>query len=262
MKVIWLLPLFFVSNAIGDSFSSGGGGTTSGNGISSLDFSIMNSTSGAMDEQQNSTMTALSLSTSAIYTAIQTTSTRMSDNTGTINTSNNPISWSQLKDVPAGFSDGTDDGGAAGEPDSFILFKDTAQAKVRAFANIVASSSVWVARIPTVEVAIATVAITPVLATSKIRIDGSVSMVKDLSTTARTVRIRVRRGRASTDPKVGSEIGVQSQAVATSTFTAAIHVIDSPETTSEIEYTIHANVLVGLSSYTAFHMIAQEIPSP
>jgi len=33
---------------------------------------------------------------------------------GTINTSTNPVDWSQLKGVPAGFADGVDDAGAAG----------------------------------------------------------------------------------------------------------------------------------------------------
>ena len=34
---------------------------------------------------------------------------------GTINTPTNPVDWTQLKNVPAGFADGTDDGGAASD---------------------------------------------------------------------------------------------------------------------------------------------------
>lgn len=37
---------------------------------------------------------------------------------GTINTESNPVSWTKLKDVPAGFADGTDDGGAGGGSDN------------------------------------------------------------------------------------------------------------------------------------------------
>ena len=35
-------------------------------------------------------------------------------NPGTINDANNPVDWTKLKGVPAGFADGTDDGGTGG----------------------------------------------------------------------------------------------------------------------------------------------------
>lgn len=42
------------------------------------------------------------------------TSLILADEAGTINTSTNPIDWSKLKNVPAGFADGTDDTGSGG----------------------------------------------------------------------------------------------------------------------------------------------------
>lgn len=57
----------------------------------------------------------ISNSTSTLLAVIKSSAANLSDNTHTINVTDNPVSWKALKDVPAGFADGTDDGsGGAG----------------------------------------------------------------------------------------------------------------------------------------------------
>lgn len=175
---------------------------------------------------------------------IKSTTSELADNTNTINALTNMVSWNSLKDVPAGFADGTDATGGGGSA-----------------PNMVIATSAWQARIPTVEVAIGTVTITPSATTSRILIHAANTFVKDAGATARNVQYRVTRGINRTDPRVGEIWDAHSMALALSTFTpTSLFVIDSPNTTSPVTYTVQARVLVGISSYTRSAMMAEEIP--
>jgi hypothetical protein len=44
---------------------------------------------------------------------------------GTINANKNPVNWTRLKNVPAGFADGTDDGGGGGGGDITAVLAGT-----------------------------------------------------------------------------------------------------------------------------------------
>lgn len=51
---------------------------------------------------------------STTQSVIKSTAANLADDTHVINTPGNPVSWKSLKDVPAGFADGTDDGSGGG----------------------------------------------------------------------------------------------------------------------------------------------------
>lgn len=58
-----------------------------------------------------------------------------SNNDGSVNEADDPISWFQLADVPAGFADGTDDGGAGGGSG---IFKDETT-----YYDLTTSKDIW-----------------------------------------------------------------------------------------------------------------------
>ena len=80
-------------------------------------FDALNSTAVQLSNHitsANSTMTALSASTSTLLSLIKSTASNLAA-PGVINTASNPMDWTKLKEVPSGFADGTDDGGAGGQ---------------------------------------------------------------------------------------------------------------------------------------------------
>ena len=209
-----------------------------------------------------------------INTSTLTGITRIEWENGAISTSMAVEFSGGILNMPVGFADGVDntsEGGGLSEA-AFNVHATTGDAKWEAHkstadpldlarSNVVIASSVWVARIPTAEVAIGTLTITPTQAASKILITGSVTLVKDLGTTARSVRTWIRRGNTNSSPRVGSEKQAFSMAVAQSTFSPmAFVVMDSPGTTSAVIYSIRAQTVAGISSYTCFDMVAQELP--
>jgi len=243
-------------------FADGVDNTGSSSGLSIEDFNLHRDTADIKIQ-------ATSLATGTVMDVIKTMSSELSDVTNTINTSDNPVSWNSLKDVPAGFADGTDATGEAGgglSDANWEIHNSTAMIKDQARSNVVASSAAYCARIPAtaaLEVAVATIAITPKIATSGIKLQGSFLAVKDLGATARDLVYVIRRGITRTAPQVGPFLSARSQAVATTTFMpAALFAIDYPNTTSEVTYTIGAFVTAGISSYTAYNMIAEEVPIP
>jgi len=217
-----------------------------GGGLSGEDFNQHTTTAGIENEGLKSTDSGFSVAFSTTQDIIKSTASELADNTNTINAVTNMVSWNSLKDVPAGLADGEDATGGGGSA-----------------PNLVISTSVWVARIPTVEVAIGTITITPSATTSRILIHAGNTFVKDAGTTARNVEYRVVRGINRTDSQVGAVWDAHSMAVTLSTFMpTSLFVIDSPETTSPVTYTVQARVLVGISSYTRSAMMAEEIPQP
>lgn len=164
---------------------------------------------------------------------------------------------------------GGDQGGGGGSGlalADFILHTTTADTKNAAYLNVVASSGTTCRRIPAtaaLEVAVGTITITPILATSGIKLSGSFLAVKDSGATARDMIYTIRRGILRTDPRVGPFLAARSQAVATTTFMpTALFALDYPGTTNAVTYTIGAWVTAGLSSYTAYNLIAEEVPIP
>ena len=77
-------------------------------------FVNFRSTSDTLFNTLISTIMQVRTDTSTLVSLLKTTSSELSDNTNTINGAANPVSWNSLKDVPSGFSDGTDDGSGAG----------------------------------------------------------------------------------------------------------------------------------------------------
>jgi len=101
--------------------------TTTGISLSNLwtsansTFSVLTTTGISLNNlwtSVNSTYTSLIGVIGSTYNALVTTSTRLST-VGTINTADNPVDWSQLKNVPAGFADGVDNTG--GGTSSLVL---------------------------------------------------------------------------------------------------------------------------------------------
>lgn len=77
-------------------------------------YTLINSTRTNIYTLINSTQAQSYTITNSTFAAIQSTASNLADNTGTINTVGNPVDWNKLKNVPAGFADGSDDGSAGG----------------------------------------------------------------------------------------------------------------------------------------------------
>lgn len=82
-------------------------------------------------------------STTNLYIIITDTLAFLANSGHVINQSTNMVSWANLKDVPAGFADGTDNegvGGAESDP-AFNLFQTTGQPKIEAAGGFVLFNS-------------------------------------------------------------------------------------------------------------------------
>jgi hypothetical protein len=85
---------------------------------------------------QNSTTDALIVKSlnfgTTTNSVISSTASGLAAEGGTVNTAGNPVSWNQLKNVPAGFADGIDDTGAGGgiSVADFELHRSTADPKI------------------------------------------------------------------------------------------------------------------------------------
>jgi hypothetical protein len=99
-------------------------------------FNVMNATNSNLNDLQNSsatafyntinsTMMAVRTDTATLAGIIRSTMSELADNTNTINGVTNLVSWNSLKDVPAGFADGSDDGGGGGGIAAVDVFDGT-----------------------------------------------------------------------------------------------------------------------------------------
>ncbi len=73
-----------------------------------------------------SSMVAIRQSTSTFFGVFQTTTAGLSSSAGSVNDGGNPVHWNQIRGVPAGFADETDDtGGGGGTGGQIVYFTGT-----------------------------------------------------------------------------------------------------------------------------------------
>lgn len=191
------------------------------------------------------------------------TSITFTDGRTITSTAADTSNWNTMENIPADIADGDDVGEAGGGVSyaDFIVHTTTDGTRDSARSNVVYSSSTRCHRIHTVETAVATVTITPTAVDSTIKVVGNFGIVKDQGATSRVVVYKLRRGVLSTDAIIGPLLAAQSMAVSASSFSGVtVMGTDEPGTTNAVTYTIRANTVVGLSSYTFSNMLAEEIP--
>lgn len=111
----------------------------------------------------------------------------------------------------------------------------------------------------TTETGYDTIRITPSSVDAKIVIAYSIDYVKDSGTFPRDVLTVIRRGNSNGDPKIGNDNYVRSSNVGLTIFNASNIFIDTPNTTSEVVYSLRASIVSGASSITRHRFVAFEV---
>jgi len=113
---------------------------------------------------------SLPVFTSTMTDILKSTTSELADNTNTINAATNMVSWNSLKDVPAGFADGTDNtGGGGGGGASIEVLNGTTQISSNSVATFNFSSGPFLLKPP---LAAATTAYIDLSSATKTRVFG------------------------------------------------------------------------------------------